>query len=139
VRDGTAKANASSHLPNQNQSRIAMAVVWSDWKHFPDPRSGLALDAPAGCGVFEVRHMATGSQVAFAVSAKVAASLENLVLGQSPGLLSIFTRHRISHRPADLEYRTCAAASMSEARAEADRLNGLRRAYFQRRKASGWA
>ena len=116
-----------------------MAVVWSDWKHFPDPHSGLAVDAPAGCGVFEVRHMATGAQVAFAVSANVKLSLDNLVQGQSSGLLSIFTRHRIAHRPADLEYRSCAAVNMSEARAEADRLNGLRRAYFQRRKASGWA
>lgn len=116
-----------------------MAVVWSDWKHFPDPHSGLALDAPASCGVFEVRHVANGAQVAFAVSANLAASLENLVQGQSSGLLSIFTRHRIRHRPIDLEYRICATASMSEARAETDRLNGLRRAYFQRRKASGWA
>ena len=116
-----------------------MAVVWSDWKHFPDPHSGLAIDAPAGCGVFEVRHVATGAQIAFAVSANVTASLENLVQGPSSGLLSIFTRYRISHRPADLEFRTCATASMSEARSEADRLNGLRRAYFQRRKASGWA
>jgi hypothetical protein len=48
-------------------------------------------------------------------------------------------RRRISHRPIDLEYRTCEAASMSEARSEADRLNGLRRAYLQRRKAAGWA
>lgn len=116
-----------------------MAVVWSDWKHFPDPRSDKPFDAPAGCGVFEVRHIATGQQVAFAVSANVAASLKNLVGTQSSGLLSIFSRYRISHRPSDLEYRACAAASMAEARSESDRLNGLRRAYLQRRKASGWA
>jgi hypothetical protein len=116
-----------------------MAVVWSDWKHFPDPHSGLAIDAPSSCGVFEVRNVASGAQVAFAVSANVAASLENLVQGPSSGLLSIFTRHRIAHRPIDLEYRVCATATLSEARAEADRLNGLRRAYLQRRRASGWA
>ncbi len=99
----------------------------------------MGIDAPEGCGVFEVRHVTNGEQVAFAVSANVAKSLENLIGAQSSGLLSIFTRYRISHRPADLEFRTCATASMSEARSETDRLNGLRRAYFQRRKASGWA
>ena len=116
-----------------------MAVVWSAWKNFPDPHSGVAFDASAGCGVFEVRHIATGEQVAFAVSANIATSLENLVPAQSSGLLSIFTRRRISHRPIDLEYRFCATANIGEARSEADRLNGLRRAYLQRRKASGWA
>jgi hypothetical protein len=116
-----------------------MAVVWSAWKLFPDPHSGVAFDAPTGCGVFEVRHVATGEQVAFAVSANVTTALENLISTQSSGLLSIFTRRRISHRPIDLEYRFCATANMSEARAESDRLNGLRRAYLQRRKASGWA
>lgn len=116
-----------------------MAVVWSDWKHFPDPHSGVPFEATSGCGVFEVRNVATGQQVAFAVSANVAASLQNLLGAQSSGLLSIFTRYRISHRPADLEYRTCAASSMAEARSESDRLNGLRKAYLQRRKASGWA
>jgi hypothetical protein len=116
-----------------------MAVVWSAWKLFPDPRSGVAFDAPTGCGVFEVRHVATGEQVAFAVSANITTALENLISTQSSGLLSIFTRRRISHRPIDLEYRFCATANMSEARAESDRLNGLRRAYLQRRKASGWA
>ena len=117
-----------------------MAVVWSDWKHFPDPHSGVPFDAPAGRGVFEVRHIATGEQVAFAVSANVAASLAKSDSGairracfrSSPATASRTGR-------SDLEYRTCATASMSEARSEADRLNGLRRAYFQRRKASGWA
>ena len=115
-----------------------MAVVWSDWKFFPDLRSGAVFDAPDSCGVFEVRHVATGEQVAFSVSADLLKALENLIPVQSSGLLSIFTRRRISHRPADLEYRFCVTASMSEARAEADRLNGLRRAYLHRRKASGW-
>jgi hypothetical protein len=116
-----------------------MAISWTDWKTFPDVYFGLTLDAPAGPGVFEVRHMATGEQVAFAVSANVAASLETLIQPQASGLRSIFARKRIVHRPVDLEYRVCATASVKEARAEEDRLNGLRRAYIQRRKASGWA
>jgi hypothetical protein len=116
-----------------------MTVSWTDWRTFPDVHSGLSLDAPAGPGVFEVRHVATGDQVAFAVSADVAASLETLIQPQASGLRSIFARRRIIRRPIDLEYRVCATASLKEARAEEDRLNGLRRAYMQRRKASGWA
>jgi len=116
-----------------------MIVAWTPWKTFPDPHSGCSLTAPAGPGVFEVRHIATGEQVAFAVSANVAGSLATLIQPQASGLRSIFARRRIVYRPADLEYRFCATASIKEARAEEDRLNGLRRAYLQRRKASGWA
>lgn len=116
-----------------------MSVTWTPWRTFPDPHSGIALDAPAGPGVFEVRHIATGEQVAFAVSTDVAGTLATLIQPPASGLRSIFARRRIVHRPVDLEYRVCATASMRDARAEEDRLNGLRRAYLQRRKASGWA
>jgi hypothetical protein len=114
-----------------------MTVSWTAWRMFPDPHSGMPIDAPAGPGVFEVRHIATGEQVAFAVSSNLADSLANLIQPPASGLLSIFTRKRITHRPIDLEYRVCSTASMKAARAELDRLNGLRRAYLQRRKASG--
>jgi hypothetical protein len=116
-----------------------MTVAWTPWRTFADPHSGLPLDVPAGPGVFEVRHVATGEQVAFAVSANVAGCLATLIQPQASGLRSIFARRRIVHRPVDLEYRVCVTASIKEARAEEDRLNGLRRAYLHRRKASGWA
>lgn len=116
-----------------------MAVIWTPWRHFPAAHSAVAFDAPAGPGVFEVRHIANGEQIAFGVSANVANSLATLIQPAASGLRSIFARKRIVHRPADLEYRVCATASLKEARAEEDRLNGLRRAYLQRRKASGWA
>jgi hypothetical protein len=116
-----------------------MTVAWSPWRHVPAPHSGVPFDAPAGPGVFEVRHIATGEQVVFAVSANVSDSLATLIQPPASGLRSIFARKRIVHRPIDLEYRVCATASLKEARAEEDRLNGLRRAYLQRRKASGWA
>lgn len=115
-----------------------MTVSWTAWRTFPSEQSGLPLDAPAGPGVFEVRHSATGALVAFAVSSNVAGSLATLIQPQASGLRSIFARKRIVHRPIDLEYRVCATASMKEARAEEDRLDGLRRAYMQKR-ASGWA
>ena len=116
-----------------------MTLAWTSWKTFPAQNPDAALDAPAAPGVFEVRHMATGEQVAFGVSADVAGSLAILIQPPASGLLSIFARKRIVHRPIDMEYRFCATASLKEARAEEDRLNGLRRAYMQRRKASGWA
>lgn len=116
-----------------------MTIAWTSWRTFSDPQSGLPLDAPAGPGVFEVRHIATGEQVAFAVSSNVAGSLATLIQPQASGLRSIFARRRIVHRPVDLEYRVCATASVKDARSEEDRLNGLRRAYLHRRKASGWA
>jgi hypothetical protein len=116
-----------------------MTVAWTAWKTFPAQYSDASLDAPTGPGVFEVRDMATGAQVAFGVSANVAGSLATLIQPQASGLLSILARKRIVHRAVDMEYRFCATASLKEARAEEDRLNGLRRAYLQRRKASGWA
>jgi hypothetical protein len=39
----------------------------------------------------------------------------------------------------DLEYRTCAASSRSQARVAAARLSGLRRQYWRKRMQLGWA
>ncbi|HWV41883.1 hypothetical protein [Pseudorhodoplanes sp.] len=116
-----------------------MSLVWSVWKLFPTEFSRIALDAPAGPGLFEVRHVSTGEPIAFAASPDVAASLMTLIQPPASGLRSIFARQRVHYRPGDLEFRTCATSSIKEARAEEDRLNGRRRAYLQRRKAAGWA
>jgi len=40
---------------------------------------------------------------------------------------------------SDLEYRTCAATSRSEARTAAQRLVGLRQTAWRRRMDTGWA
>ena len=114
-----------------------MAVAWSDWRQFPEFHSGIPFAAASGPGVFEVRHITNGEQIAFATSANVTSSLSTLITPSASGLRSIFARKRIAHRPVDLEYRVCMTTSLSEARAEMDRLNGLRRAYFQRRRAAG--
>jgi len=107
-------------------------VAWTPWRTFPSPHSG-TLDAPAGPGVFEVRHVTSGAQIAFSVSANVAESLAILTRSPASGLFAIFARRGCGYRPQDLEYRVCATASMKEARAEQDRLNGRRRAYLRRR------
>lgn len=112
-------------------------VAWSDWRRFPDSYSGMSFAAASGPGVFEVRHITNGEQIAFAAAADVAGSLSTLITPPASGLRSIFARRRIAYRPIDLEYRVCMTASLSEARAEMDRLSGLRRAYFQRRRVAG--
>jgi hypothetical protein len=114
-----------------------MTIAWSDWRQFPDSHSGMPFAPASGPGVFEVRHVTSGEQVAFATSANLASSLSTLITPPASGLRSIFARKRIAHRPRDLEYRACMTTSLSEARDEMDRLNGLRRAYFQRRRAAG--
>jgi hypothetical protein len=115
-----------------------MSIVWTSWLHYPDAFSGVPFDAPAGPGVFEVRHVLTGEQIAFAVSANVAQSVGLIVAPPVTGLRWIFTRRRPSFRSDDLEYRTCATASLDEARAVADQMLGRRHVYLQKRRASGW-
>ena len=73
-----------------------MPVSWTDWKTFPDLHTGLRLDAPDGPGVFEVRHIATGDQIAFAVSANVAATRETLIQPQASGLRAYIQRRKAS-------------------------------------------
>jgi hypothetical protein len=114
-----------------------MSVAWSEWRQFPDFHSSFPSAPASGPGVFEVRHVTNGEQIAFAASANVASSLSTLITPPSSGLRSIFARKRVAHRPIDLEYRVCMTTSLSEARAEVDRLNGLRRAYFQGRRVAG--
>ncbi len=75
-----------------------MGVVWSQWRLFPDPQSGIPFDAPAGPGLFEVRHIGTGEQVAFAVSADVANSLATLISPPASG--PAVDLHASAHLPS---------------------------------------
>jgi hypothetical protein len=116
-----------------------MVSSWATWKPFPNPEIGGHIDAPIGPGVFEVRHTGTGAQIAFAHSGNVAHSLAILLPKPASGLRLLFARKRPDYRSEDLEYRTCAASSLDEARAMAERLRGRREAYIRRRTAVGWA
>lgn len=116
-----------------------MVSSWVNWKPFPNPDRGGHIEAPIGPGVFEVRHTGTGEQIAFAHSGNVAQSLALLLPKPVSGLRVLFARKRPSYRSEELEYRTCAATTLDEARTMAQRLHGRREAYMRRRVAAGWS
>jgi len=115
-----------------------MVQTWSNWKRFPDAQTGEHVEAPIGPGVYEVRHTLTGRVVAFGHSGNVANSLADLKLnGGVSAFARLFRKQPLVSRVADLEYRTCAAASRAEARTAAQRLKGLRQTAWRRRIDTG--
>ena len=116
-----------------------MVQTWSTWKRFPDAQSGDHVEAPIGPGVYEVRHTMTGRVVAFGHSANVANALADLKLNDGNTFTRLFRKQPLVPRVADLEYRTCAAATRAEAKTAAQRLIGLRQTAWRRRMDIGWA
>jgi hypothetical protein len=117
-----------------------MVQTWSSWKRFPDAHSGEHVEAPIGPGVYEVRHTMTGRVVAFGHSGNVANSLADLKLDDGASVFTkLFRKQPLVSHVADLEYRTCAAASRAEAKTAAQRLMGLRQTAWRRRMDMGWA
>lgn len=113
---------------------------WSSWKRFPDAQSGEHVEAPIGPGVYEVRHTLTGRVVAFGHSSNVANALSELKLNGGVGTFArLFRKPSLVSRVADLEYRTCAAATRADAKVAAHRLLGLRQTAWRRRMDLGWA
>jgi hypothetical protein len=117
----------------------SMVQTWTSWKRFPDTRNGGQVEAPAGPGVYEVRHTLTGRVVSFGHSGRVAHALTGLTLNGAGIFARLFRRRPPLTRVSDLEYRTCAAGSRSEARTTASRLLGLRQTAWRRRLDLGWA
>jgi hypothetical protein len=116
-----------------------MVQTWSGWKRFPDAQSGEHVEAPIGPGVYEVRHTMTGRVVAFGHSGNVANALADLKLNNGASAFSrLFRKQPLVSRVADLEYRTCAAATRAEAKTAAQRLVGLRQTAWRRRIDVGW-
>jgi hypothetical protein len=116
-----------------------MVQTWSNWKRFPDAQSGEHVEAPTGPGVCEVRHTMTGRVVAFGHSANVANALADLKLNGGNTFTGSSASSNLAPRVADLEYRTCAAATRAEAKTAAQRLIGLRQTAWRRRMDTGWA
>ena len=114
--------------------------TWSSWKRFPDARSGELVESPIGPGVYEVRHTLTGRVVAFGHASNVAHALTQLKLNGGVGTFArLFRRQPLVSRVSDLEYRTCAASTRSEAKTTAQRLLGLRQTAWRRRMDIGWS
>ena len=103
-------------------------------------RAANTLKPPIGPGVYEVRHTMTGQVVAFGHAGNVANALADLKLNGNAGAFArLFRKQPLVSHVADLEYRTCAAASRSEAKTAAQRLIGLRQTAWRRRMDTGWA
>ncbi|MEP7030234.1 MAG: hypothetical protein ABI830_04805 [Pseudolabrys sp.] len=114
--------------------------TWSSWKRFPDAQIGGHVEAPIGPGVYEVRHTMTGRVVAFGHAGNVANAISDLKIngGLTP-LQRLFRREPLVSHVADLEYRTCSAASRADAKTAASRLMALRQTAWRRRLDTGWA
>jgi hypothetical protein len=113
-----------------------MTTTWSTWKSFPNPRLGGQLEAPIGPGVYEVRDSASNAMVAFACSSSVARDLARLLPGAPRGLIaSLFGKAPVIEFE-NLEYRTWAAATIADARSNAERLRGRRDTFLRRRNAA---
>jgi len=116
-----------------------MMQTWSGWKRFSAGRIDV-VEAPDGPGVYEVRHTLTGRVMAFGHSGHVAKTIADLTVGGEAGIWTrLFGRQPLNARTADLEYRTCAAASRADARTAAQRLMGLRQSVWRRRLDIGLA
>jgi hypothetical protein len=117
-----------------------MMQTWSNWRRFLDVKGGDQIEAPIGPGVYEVRHTLTGRLMAFGHAGNVANAISELKLnvGLSP-FARLFRRPPLVSRVADLEYRTCAAASRADAKTAAQRLLGLRQNAWRRRMDLGRA
>ena len=106
---------------------------WTGWKRFPDSHNRELVEAPIGPGVYEVRHADTGEVIAFGSRRqRRQCDLASSRSTAMPGCLPLF--HRSASIPvSELEYRTCATASLAEAKIAAKRLPGAATSkYWQR-------
>ena len=102
-----------------------MIGFWTPWRHFPDSLRGDLIQAPIGPGVYEVRRISNGEVAAFFPSANVARDL-SAFRPQASRLpwARPFERDTSAARPIEFEYRTCAAATVQEAKDMARHLLG---------------
>lgn len=105
---------------------------WTSWKQFPNAGRGEHVEAPIGPGIYEVRNMSTGDLAAFDASANVAHALSALLKPPSRPWTKWFGGDTAAWQGKDLEYRTCAASSVSEAKMMVQALLGRRQVYWRR-------
>jgi hypothetical protein len=106
---------------------------WSNWKRFPDAHHGEHIEAPIGPGVYEVCHALTQEQVAFGYAANVAEALSKALPPPNGRIWPFFRRAaRPRYQSNELEYRTCSAGTLAEARMAHDQMAGQRQSAFRR-------
>ena len=105
---------------------------WTSWKRFPNAERGEHVEAPIGPGLYEVRHVSNGDLAAFDAAANVAYALSSLRSPQARSWKKFFGGASGFLRAHELEYRTCAAATVGEAKVMAQCLIGRRQVYWRR-------
>jgi hypothetical protein len=106
-------------------------IPWTNWKPFPDPRSGAPIEAPIGPGVLEVRCISTGETMVFRQADNVALAIMEIAAARSRPRL--FGRRRPD--ATDLEYRTCAAANSMDAKSIVAHMTSQRRLFWRQAHA----
>jgi hypothetical protein len=112
-----------------------MAGFWTPWRLFPDSLRGDLIQAPISPGVYEVRRISNGEVVAFGPSANVARDLSAFRPQPSRLPWARPFEQEEAARASEFEYRTCAAATVNEARDMARHLLGRREIFLKRHSA----
>ena len=102
-----------------------MISTWSEWKRYPRAGRGENIEAPISPGIYEVRYAGSGTLHSFRAVDNVAQALSRLPVAAK----SWFGRSDPAALP-DLDYRTCAASSKSDAKAAVERMIGRRDTYM---------
>ena len=95
-----------------------MALLWSDWLPFPDPRTGDMLVAPYGAGVYELHNRKTNEFVLRGMGANCAYRMSSILpkpLGQGTRNNADKRLYVLTHL-SDVDYRCVACASVAEAK-----------------------
>lgn len=104
---------------------------WANWKKFPEAEQRDFIDAPTGPGLYEVRYVSSGDLAAFDASSNVAYALSSL-RPQARSWKRLFGGAANGARNRELEYRTCPAATLGEAKVMAQVLLSRRQTYWRR-------
>jgi hypothetical protein len=113
-----------------------MIARWTEWKSFPDAYHGEYIQAPMGPGVYEVCQTDTRERVAFGSSHNVVETLTDLLKPGKVERRSFFRRTRRRYATGELEYRTWALGSLSDAKVAVEQIVGRRDALWRRFSAS---
>jgi hypothetical protein len=109
-----------------------MIARWTEWKSFPDAYHGEYIQAPIGPGVYEVCQTETRERVAFGYSHNVAETLTGVLKPGKLEKVGLFRRSRRRYATGELEYRTWALATLTDAKVAVDQILGQRDAIWRR-------